>query len=39
MENHASKDIRREKHDGQRDMNHDGQRDQKQGASKGGNKS
>lgn len=27
MENHAGGDIRREKHDGQRDLNHDGKRD------------
>jgi hypothetical protein len=27
MQNHASRDIAREKHDGQRDMNHDGRRD------------
>jgi hypothetical protein len=27
MQNHASRDIKREKHDGQRDMNHDGRKD------------
>jgi hypothetical protein len=27
MQNHASRDIKREKHDGQRDMNHDGHKD------------
>jgi hypothetical protein len=29
MENRESKAIRREKHDGQRDMDHDGKRDRK----------
>lgn len=27
MENHTGRDIRREKHDAQHDMNHDGKRD------------
>jgi len=39
MQDHASRDIRREKHDPQRDMNHDGKRDRKVGGHQGGNKS
>lgn len=39
MENHTSRDIRREKHDGRRDMNHDGKRDHKAGGHQGANKS
>lgn len=39
MQDHASRDIRREKHDAQRDMNHDGKRDRKTGSHMGGNKS
>ncbi|MDE2417812.1 MAG: hypothetical protein KGN32_08410 [Burkholderiales bacterium] len=34
MENHASRDIHREKHDRQRDMNHDGMRDHKAGTNR-----
>jgi hypothetical protein len=34
MEGHESRDIRREKHDPQRDMNHDGKRDHKTGGDK-----
>jgi hypothetical protein len=39
MENHTGRDIRREKHDAQRDMNHDGKRDHKAGGHPGANKS
>jgi len=35
MENHTSRDIRREKHDAQRDMNHDGKPDHKVGGHQG----
>lgn len=39
MENHTSRDIRRERHDAQRDMNHDGKRDHKGSGHHGVNKS